>query len=328
VKILITGAAGFTGRYVVEAALARGHRVRALYRAESDPSRLGWSRNTELEPVRMDLREPAGLEAILADVDVVIHLAAVLRGNLESHRRGTIAPTESLLSAMAAASCRRLVLVSSLSVYDYRRIPAFAELDESSPIEALPEMREPYCWAKLRQEELARRHAESEGLIVTTVRPGPIIGPGRIWFDQLGLRIAGSLWARFTAGGTPVPLTYVENCAEAIVLASERTEAQGGTFNIVDDDLPTRRAYVAALRERLARRPLVLIVPGAALRSLARVLAPARGLLGRVPWFLDAARVDTQLKPLRFSHARITHALGWRPRYSLGEALDRSVGSA
>jgi nucleoside-diphosphate-sugar epimerase len=125
-------------------------------------------------------------------------------------------------------------------------------------------------------------------------------------------------------------LTYVENCASAIVLAAESNAAIGETFNVVDADLPNRCRYAAELRRRLPTRPLVLVLPGTLVRATARWMWKLNELLfgGRIPlpWIANPARLETQLKPLRYSHARITRVLGWQPRFGLSEALDRCAG--
>jgi nucleoside-diphosphate-sugar epimerase len=76
-------------------------------------------------------------------------------------------------------------------------------------------------------------------------------------------------------------------------------------------------------------RTLVLVLPGMLLRLAARCLWKLNKLLlgGRIPlpWIVNPANLEAQLKPLRFSHARITGVLGWQPRYGLSEALDRCV---
>ena len=188
-KLLITGASGFVGRHVVGEALERGHRVWAIVRPGSDLRNVAWAEHAGVTVAPLDLRQPAGLEELIAEVDAVVHLAAVMRGDIEAQRTGTVATTENLLKAMAETVGRRLVLVSSLSVYDYRRIAAFTELDEGSPIEEHPEEREAYCWAKLLQEDLVRRYGREHDLAITILRLGVVIGPDRTWTDQLGLRV-------------------------------------------------------------------------------------------------------------------------------------------
>ena len=68
-KLLVTGASGFLGKYVVAAALRRGHRVRAVVRPATDVSRIPWSTHSHVEFVRLDLRRRVGIAEGLAGAD-------------------------------------------------------------------------------------------------------------------------------------------------------------------------------------------------------------------------------------------------------------------
>ena len=112
----------------------------------------------------------------------------------------------------------RLVLISSLAVYGYASMPAWSQIDETTPLEPDPELRDAYCRAKLAQEALARFAAQRHGLKVWTLRPGAIVGAGRERTSRLGFSIGPTL---FMPGGTaPVPLIDVETCAAAILQAA------------------------------------------------------------------------------------------------------------
>src|SRR3954467_14421835 len=132
-KLLVTGANGFLGHYVVAEALRRGHVVRAMVRSPADAARHGWDRDPNVEVVVADLRRRRGLTDAVRGVDAVLHLAAAKSGDLYAQYGGTVVATENLLAAMDETGLSRIVLVSSFSVYDYLRIPAFSVLDESSP---------------------------------------------------------------------------------------------------------------------------------------------------------------------------------------------------
>ena len=227
---------------------------------------------------------------------------------------------------MDAANPRRLVAISSFSVYDYQGLAAGQMLDEATPLESHPQRRDAYAQAKLQQEQLVRDHAASHGWICATLRPGAIYGKDRLWTARLGQPLSSRLWLRI--GQTAeLPLTYVENCAQAIVQAAESNQAADAVLNVVDDACPTQRSYAAQLRRQLKPRPVSLVVP----RFAGQFLAGAANLTNktlfrgraRVPSLLVPARFDARFKPLRYSNARIKAVLGWQPRYSLAEALAR-----
>jgi nucleoside-diphosphate-sugar epimerase len=325
-KLLVTGANGFLGRYVVAEAQRRGHSVRAMVRSLADAQKHGWDRSLTVEPVVADLRRRRGLGEAVAGVDGVIHLAAAKAGDMYAQYGGTVVATENLLAAMTEAGVRRIVAISSLSVYDYLKIRSFCTLDENSPLETDAFDRDEYAHTKLVQERLVREHAVQNAWDFVILRPGVIYGKDNLWTARLGVR-GGRIWIR-TGAWARVPLTYVENCAEAILLAAESETASGRTLNVIDDDPPTQRRYAALLARRMSPRPMIVPVSWTIMRSLAGLATLTNRLLlggrAKVPGIFVPARLHARCKPLRFSNERIKQSLGWRPRFDLRQALDRS----
>ncbi len=326
----MTGAAGFLGRYVVAEALQRGHFVRALDRPESAGLRPPWSGNAAVEPVWIDLTGSVGLDAALTGVDAVVHLAAAKEGSFEEQYNGTVVGTSNLLEAMDRTGVLRLVLLSSFSLFDYLRISAGEIVDEAAPLEQDPPQRDSYARAKLMQEERVRQFERDQGARVTVLRAGVVYGRDHLWNPRLGVVLRPNLWLRI-GNRAQIPLTYVENCAEAIVRAAEREEAIGRTLHIVDDDPPTQRAYADAVARRMVPRPRMIPISWSLMRALARLAweLDRRLLGGRValPGVLVPARLHARFKPLRYSNERAKRTLDWAPRHALVAALDRSCGA-
>lgn len=328
-KLLVTGASGFLGRYIVSDGLRRGNSVRAMIRPATRCTHIAWKDHPRVELVRVDLRSKRDLVDALKGIDAVIHAAATKSGDPHAILAGTLIPTENLLAAMIEAHVKRIVLVSSFAVYDYLHLPSDTELDELSPLESRPQERDAYCQSKLAQEELVLKCAECNGWEWTIVRPGALYAQEEQWTARLGIKGSRS-WIRLGAWAR-VPLTYVENCAEAIVLAAEKKGAVGQILNIVDDELPRQRTYFNELHRRTIPRPRVLRIPWTMLRLMARCSWLANRLIfhGRVklPYMLIPAKLHALAKPLRYPNRRMKEATGWQPRFSLDEALRRCFQS-
>lgn len=322
-RMLVTGANGFLGRAVVQAGLAAGHTVRALVRPT-----VAFESAERLEVARADLRSSTLPGELLAGVDVVLHLAAAKSGSFAEQFAGTVVATENLLRVMAPTGVA-LVGVSSFSVYDHRSTPAGSLIDESTPVDPAPGSRDEYARTKIVQERLFSGHRET-GAKVCIARPGMIYGPGCLWHALVGIELGGSMVQ--VVRDAPLPLTYVENCADAIIAAAERLVApEGGAPDvvcIVDDDLPTASRYAAALAGR-APGPRLVPVPWSVVRAGAAAIdwVNRRAFDGglKLPGFVVPDRLDARFKPFRYSNAVARSTLGWTPRFTLDQAIERSV---
>ena len=322
-RALVTGAGGFLGRHVVGALLARGHQVRALVRPAAGLEGLGWP--PAVEVVRADLRTARDLEPAFEGVDVLLHLAAAVSGGEDLQFAVAVAGTERLLGAMERTACRRLVLASSFSVYDYSATRG--TLDEDSPLHRPADLyrRDGYTIAKVWQERITRRFAERNGWDLTVLRPGFIWGRDHAYLAALGQRVGrhhvviGPL--------TRIPLTHVENCADVFALAASDPRARGQTFNVVDGRGERIWRYLGDYLRGSGETGLRLPVPyGLALGLVRLAYATVFRRATKVPGLLIPNRFESRLKPLRFENRRVREALGWNPPLGYRECLARTYG--
>jgi nucleoside-diphosphate-sugar epimerase len=324
VKILVTGASGFLGRHVVARLLARGHAVRAMVRPAAAPPT--WDRAVEL--FQADLRVTEGLEAAFEDVDAVVHLAYAASADGEVMLADTLRGTERLLDAMGRSGVKRLVLASSFVVYDWRRV--HWTLDEESPLSKDDVYRRgSYDIAKLWQERLAARAAGQHGWQVTTLRPGFIWGAGRAAIAGMG-RVAGP-WHLLFGPLTRLPLTHVENCADAFAAATEHPAAAGQVFNVVDGDGVRVWRYAREYARGTGRRGIPLPIPYLVGYGVAKLAALTSRILfgkkGKLPSLLTPVRFEAQFKPLRFPNRKLRQVLGWSPPLDFRECLARTYAA-
>lgn len=326
-NVLVTGATGFLGRHVVAALLARGERVRALVRPAASPAAMAWA--GEVEVVRADLRSGEQLREALAGRDVVVHLAASVAGDDDAQFAATVVGTERLLAAMEDTPVTRLVLAGSITVYDWER--ADGELSERTPtVQGVGRLDERggYTVAKAWQEQLVRGAARRQGFELVVLRPGFIWAAGHEPLAGLGQTV-GPL--QLVIGPRrPLPITYVENCAEAFALATVVPAASGQTMNVVDPETVSAwrfaREYGRRGRGRNVPVPVPYRVAAAAPQVARRVSRAAFGEAGRLPSILAPRRFEARFKPLGFPSAHVQHVLGWRPPLDFAAALDRAYG--
>jgi UDP-glucose 4-epimerase len=324
-RALVTGANGFLGRHVVGALVARGIEVRAMVRPAAFLEALDWSSSVEV--FRADLRTTHDLGPAFAGVDVLLHLAAAVSGAEEAQFASTVAGTERLLEAMAKSACRRLVLCSSFSVYDYSSTHRI--LDEGSALHQVPDVyaRDGYTISKWWQERVTRRFAEQQGWELTVLRPGFIWGRDHGYLAALGQQIGRH---HLVIGPmTRIPMTHVENCADVFARAATDPRARGQILNVVDGPGERIWSYLSDHMRGSGQPGWRLPVPYWLAMVLVRLaFATVFRRATKVPSIFIPRRFESRLKPLRFKNRRLRETLGWTPPLDYQQCLARTYGPA
>jgi UDP-glucose 4-epimerase len=223
---------------------------------------------------------------------------------------------------MEQTGVKRLVLASSLSVYDWAA--AGDVLREDSPLERRPEERDAYTKSKILQEQLARECCARHGIALTILRPGVIWGFGRDYPPTIGQQ-AGPLHV-LIGSARQLLAVHVENCADAFAAVLGAGHATEGTFNVIDHPDVTVGRFVRDHLRRSGRFGVVFPAGyrlGFALVKAIHLLAP-RSLRRRLPSFVAPARFAARYKPVRIDGSRLRDTIGWRPPISYEQCLDRT----
>ncbi len=332
-RILVTGSTGFLGSRVVASLLSHGlSNVRCFTRWSSDLGGLEAAtgrRAADLEIMRGNLLSREDCERATRNVSVVYHLAASTGSKSFAEAfMNSVVTTRNLLEAAGAHGClERFVSVSSFAVYTNRDKRRRAVLDESCSIDTESERRgEAYCFAKVKQDELVMEYGRRRGLPYVLVRPGVVYGPGKA---AISGRVGSGAFGIFLhlGGSNVIPLTYVDNCAEAIVLAGITPGVEGEVLNVVDDDLPTSRQFLRLYKKNV--KPFRSIpVPRAASYAMCALWERYSAWSeGQLPPVFNRRAWHAYWKGSRYTNARVKRMLGWSPRVSTAEGLRRYFAS-
>jgi nucleoside-diphosphate-sugar epimerase len=285
VKLVIIGAEGFIGRRLRDRCLADGHEVVAIDAIASDAP----------GSVAVDIRTPALFDAIPADADAVVHLAAISRDqdcaeDLDRALSVNIAATANVLAAARAAGVRQLIFASSEWVYgdvagqDVQR--------EDAPID-VNRLTSTYALTKIFGERLLdAAWRDDDRTAVTVVRFGIVYGPRPAdWsavehmFHQVRdgkVEVRGSLQ-------TARRFIHVDDVCGGILAAVGHTGFD--VFNISGDELV----------------------------SLADLIDASAAMLGVTPEVIE--RDPTAVTVRNPDNAKAKRVLGWAPALDLAAGL-------
>jgi nucleoside-diphosphate-sugar epimerase len=213
------------------------------------------------------------------------------------------------------------LVISSFGVYGVAGLPKGTTVDEDTPLESHPERRDHYSHAKLKQERVFQEY-RAKGLPITILRPGVIYGPGGgAMSARVGLRLPGVFL--YMGGKNLLPLSYVDNCAEAIVVAAERARFDGDIYNVLDDELVSCDEYLRRYQKEVERLKVVPLPYPMAVAASAAVEWYHRYSQGQLPAILTPYKVKTSWKGNTFSNAKL-RKLGFAPIVSTEDGLART----
>jgi 2-alkyl-3-oxoalkanoate reductase len=325
-KVLVTGAAGYLGRHVASALVRCGADVRALVR---DPARVPRELERDTEVVAANLVDADSVHAAMRDVDLVVHCAALTTNNVpwSQHEETNIGGTRTVLGAACDGGVRRLVHVSSVIVYglDATSSPPLAE---STPLPTEVDRWAYYQRSKLEAERALTNGAAAAGPEIVVVRPGIIYGPGAEGPLKKGLVQLGSTRLTIGRGANHLPLTYVDNVVDGILLGLVSPAAAGQTYNLVDEPQPQVRTAALRAAAVLGEPTRLLPVPSAVLTRIAEILERRHEKTqADSPPRLSRFQIASATRDVRYDVGKARRELGWVSAVSLDEGLERTFAT-
>jgi nucleoside-diphosphate-sugar epimerase len=318
-RICVTGGTGFLGGFLVRDWLAKGAAVRVLARPSARADELA---RAGAEIVVGDLSSCESISQAVSGAATVYHLAAKVGspGKKKDYFQTNVAGTERLLAACEGHGVGQFVYASTLGVYG--PVKEGERIDEQTPFDATPELRDPYAESKIAADRLVRSFATRSGLPTVILRPGIIFGPGRPLPIGLFAFRAGNINVVFGEPTYRFPLNYVENLVAAMQVAAV-SGAGLRQFNVLDDDdlrlgqyHELKRAVADSTARFCSGWPLFLASP------FAEALRP---LLPMGDTRLSRHQLRRALQDRWYDTSRIRRETGWRPRVPLPEALRRAA---
>ncbi len=316
-RVLVTGATGFTGGHLARALAGRGYHVRTLARRTAQAREL---EAAGIESTIGDLQDRSALQDAVRGVDIVYHIAAVYRqAGIPASRYRAVNATAvgDLIDAAASAGVRRVVHCSTVGVHgDIEHPPA----GEDAPLKP----GDIYQVTKVEGERVARDASARSGVPVTIVRPSGIYGPGDRRLLKLFRGVARRRFVVLGSGNIFYHLTYIDDLVEGFRLCGEVPAAANRTYILAGGEVGTLNELMTLIAREAGVDPPAWKLPvwpfwlaGAACEAVCVPLGVEPPLYRR--------RVDFFTKSRAFDISRARAEIGYAPRIGLREGVRKTL---
>lgn len=318
-RVLVTGATGFTGGHLARHLRREGHEVAALVR----PSSLARAADLEADGIELragDLADPAAVTRAAARCEIVYHIAASYRAAGQSdaaYARVNVEGTRHVLEAARATGARRVVHCSTGGVHGHIEHPPATEDAPFAPGDI-------YQRTKLEAERLAEAFGRREPIEVVIARPIGIYGPGDMRFLKMFRGIARGRFPMLGRGEVFYHLTFIDDLVRGFQLCGEVPAAAGRTYILAGPEYTTLKELVARVARELGVSPPGIRLPiwpvwvlGAACEAVCVPFGIEPPLYRR--------RVDFYSKSRAFDTTRARRELGYNPVIDLETGIRRTA---
>ncbi|MBI5124223.1 MAG: NAD-dependent epimerase/dehydratase family protein [Candidatus Omnitrophica bacterium] len=318
-KNLVTGATGFIGSYIAERLFRDGEEVAALVRGTSN---INFLKTIGVKFAYGDINDIESVRTAMKGMDVVYHSAALADEWISAKEayRVNVEGTKNLLDAAGENKVKRFVFISSLAVLgmkDHYGTKSDAPYHKTG---------DSYIDTKIDSEKLVMDYYKKYGLPVTIVRPGFVFGPrDNKLIPRISERLRKKQFMFVGSGKNKINTVYIENLADAIILAGRSDKSIGKAYNVTNDSGMILEDLIYKIVDIWRFEKPKKHIPKALAYLVCHILASwARLVRAKEPPYITKTRIKFLSLNLDFDITSTRNDLGYSPRISIEEGLKKT----
>jgi len=318
-KILLTGASGFLGSHTAEELSNRGHWLYALVRKTSKTHHL---KNLNTEMLEGSLSKLDALDSILPKVEVVIHIAGVVKAlSAKEFEQVNVEGTQNVVRKVLGASRRPqlFIYISTIAVHDPRNSPNFClPPEDCHPLSD---------YGKSKQKgELALN--KLQGKVRTVIlRPPLLYGPNDVELLPMFRAINHGIVPLYQSGKNQFSACYVGDVAKAISDLAEGNHSTDEIYCLDDGDRHSWRSFALEVGRVLNKKPMLLPIPKP-IFYVAGLFSESWAKLRRRPAVFTTDKIrEMKQKSWICGHQKLMEQTGWKPKVKAAEGLKITLQS-
>ncbi|MEE9430496.1 MAG: NAD(P)-dependent oxidoreductase [Melioribacteraceae bacterium] len=316
-KVLVTGATGFTGKALATKLNSLGRDVRVIVR---NSKKVDFANNSDYDIFEGSIVDEEAVEKAVKGVDVIFHIAATFREpgiTDQIYHDVHVKATLNLLKAAKKFGVKKFVHCSTGGVHGHIEHPPANEEYRYSPGDI-------YQITKLEGELKALEFYKETGLPVSVVRPTPIYGPGDMRLLKLYKMAKQPVTILLGNGKMFYHLVYIDDLVDGFILASEKDKAVGESFLIGGPDIPNLNEIMDTISDIAGFSKTKIHLPAYPVQIAGTICEKICIPLGIDPP-LYRRRVDFFTKSRSFDISKAKNLLDYQPKISSSEGLKKTA---
>lgn len=314
-KAFVTGGTGFIGSHLVETLLDNNNysEIRCLVRTNDK-----WLKNKNFIRVKGDLDDLSVLKKAVQDVDVIFHLAGLVKApTYREFEHANVDATENLLRIAKKSGVEKMVILSSLAAAGPSHNGPVTESDPMNPVSM-------YGKSKKQMEKIV--HDLNDGsMSVTILRPPAVYGPREdqifTFFKMMNKRICPIVGD----GNYPkISMVYVDDVIQGLLKGARQKTKGVHTYFISGPDIYTWNQIRGTVGKVLGKKTLPVYVNPKLVKKIAGIMEKTASFFGVYP-VLNREKANEIVLEWTCSSRKARDELGYEPACTLDEGISRTI---